>query len=239
MKDLALHKALMAIWEVIGRVNRYIDSMAPWVLAKSDRERLATVICHIFETLRIIAALLWPFMPGSAEKIQEQLGLSKKGKDFILEEIRRWGIERPVRKITKAPALFPRIEKEKKEKESKQSAPLKRKAPSLPLISFEDFQKIDLRIGKIKEAEAIPGSKKLIKLRVDIDIGEERTVVAGLKGHYTEEDLIGTEILLVANLAPVKLMGVESHGMLLAASDGAGLHLLIPDASAVPGSKVR
>ena len=237
MKDLALHKALMAIWEVIGKVNRYIDYMAPWVLAKSDRERLATVIYHIFETLRIIAALLWPFIPGSAEKIQEQLGLSKKGKDFTLEEIKRWGSERPVRKITKAPALFPRIEKEKKEKQSKPSAPKKKKAPSLPLISFEDFQKIDLRIGTIKEAEAIPGSKKLIKLKVDI--GEERTVVAGLKGHYAEEDLIGTEILLVANLAPVKLMGVESHGMLLAASDEAGLHLLVPDAKAVPGSRVK
>ena len=247
MKDLALHKALMAIWEVIGKVNRYIDFMAPWVLAKSDRERLATVICHIFETLRIIAALLWPFMPGSAEKIQEQLGLSKKGKDFTLEEIKRWGSERPVRTITKAPALFPRIEKEKKEKQSKPSAPKKKKAPEkegdteqtggLPLISFEDFQKIDLRIGTIKEAEAIPGSKKLIKLKVDI--GEERTVVAGLKGHYAEEDLIGTEILLVANLAPVKLMGVESHGMLLAASDKAGLHLLVPDASTVPGSRVK
>ena len=237
MKDLAMHKALMAIWEVIGKVNRYIDSMAPWVLAKSDRERLATVICHIFETLRIIAALLWPFMPGSAEKIQEQLGLSKKGKDFTLEEIKRWGRERPVRKITKAPALFPRIEKGKKEPQSKPSAPEKKKAPSLPLISFEDFQKIDLRIGTIKEAEAIPGSKKLIKLKVDI--GEERTVVAGLKGHYAEEDLIGTEILFVANLAPAKLMGVESHGMLLAASDEAGLHLLVPDTSTVPGSRVK
>jgi len=237
IEDLALHKALMAIWEVIGKVNRYIDFMAPWVLAKSDRERLATVICHIFETLRIIAALIWPFIPGSAEKIQEQLGLSKKGKDFTLEKIKRWGREKPVRTITKVPALFPRIEKEKKEKQSKPSAPEKKKASSLPLISFDDFQKIDLRIGKITEAKAIPGSKKLIKLKVDI--GEERTVVAGLKGHYTEEGLIGTEILLVVNLAPVKLMGVESHGMLLAASDEAGLHLLVPDASTVPGSKVK
>ena len=237
MEDLALHKALMAIWEVIGKVNRYIDSTAPWVLAKSDRERLSTVIFHIFETLRIIAALLWPFMPGSAEKIQEQLGLSKKGKDFTLEEIKKWGMEKPVRTITKAPALFPRVDVDKKEKQSKQSAPEKKKAPNLPLISFEDFQKIDLRIGTIKEAEAIPGSKKLIKLKVDT--GEERTVVAGLKGHYTEEDLIGTEVLLVTNLAPVKLMGVESQGMVLAAGDDDGLHLLVPDTSTVPGSRVK
>ena len=143
-----------------------------------------------------------------------------------------------MRKITKAPALFPRIEKEKKEKKK---APEKEghteRAGGLPLISFEDFQKIDLRIGTIKKAEPIPGSKKLIKLKVDI--GEERTVVAGLKGHYSEEDLIGTEVLLVANLAPVKLMGVESHGMLLAAGDETGLHLLVPDTRTVPGTRVR
>ena len=116
-------------------------------------------------------------------------------------------------------------------------APEKKKAPNLPLISFDDFQKIDLRIGTIKEAEPIPGSKKLIKLKVDT--GEERTVVAGLKGHYTEEDLIGKDVLLITNLAPVKLMGVESQGMVLAASDEAGLHLLVPDTKTVPGSSVK
>ncbi|MBC8417224.1 MAG: methionine--tRNA ligase [Desulfobacterales bacterium] len=246
MKGLTLHKSLMAIWEVIGKVNKYIDTMAPWVLAKSDRERLSTVICHIFESLRIIAGLLWPFMPGSAEKIQDQLSLSKRGKDFTLEDLKAWGRERPVRSITKAPALFPRVEEVKKEKKSNQSAE-KGKAPAnegnaksygnLPLISYEDFQKLDLRVGTIKAAEAIPGSRKLIKLTVDI--GEKRTVVAGLKDHYSEEDLIGIQILLVANLEPVKLMDIESRGMVLAAADRSGLHLLVPDTEAAPGSKVK
>ncbi|HEJ84180.1 MAG TPA: methionine--tRNA ligase subunit beta, partial [Desulfobacteraceae bacterium] len=247
MKDLGLHKALMAVWEVIARVNKYIDEMAPWVLAKSDTERLSTVICHIFETLRIVAGLLWPFIPESAEKIQSQLGLPKQGKEVTLQDLRTWGAERPARTMTKAPSLFPRIEKQKEEPSAtpmtreKKSSPSKDrdKGPSgePSLISYEDFQKMDLRIGVIRAAEAIPESKKLIQLTVDI--GEERTVVAGLKGHYTEEALIGKEVLLVANLKPATLMGVESRGMVLAATDRSGLHLLVPDTETVAGSRVK
>jgi len=236
MKELAFHKALMAVWEVIGKVNKYIDTMSPWVLAKSDRERLGTVIYHITETLKIVSTLIWPFMPESAEKIQDQLGLAKKGKDFRLEDIRAWGKEKPVRPMTKAPALFPRIVSKKQDGSSKEE---EKKVPEkdVSLISFEEFQKLDLRIGTVKKAEAIPGSKKLIKLTVDI--GEERTVVAGLVGHYTEQDLTGKQVVLVTNLEPVKLMGVESHGMVLAAEDESGVHILMPDADTMPGSKVR
>jgi len=247
MKDLSLHKALMAVWDVIGRVNKYIDTMAPWVLAKSDTKRLSTVISHIFETLRIIAGLLWPFMPGSAEKIQGQLALPRQGKDVILEDLKAWGTERPVRSITKAPPLFPRVDDGKKAEASTPKVPEKKKARAketpaessekLPQISLKDFQKMDLRVGTIQGAEAIPGSKKLIKLTVDM--GEERTVVAGLKGHYIEEELIGKQVLLVANLEPATLMGVASHGMLLAAGDRSGLHLLVPDRETIPGSKVK
>jgi methionyl-tRNA synthetase len=246
MKDLGLHKALMAVWEVIAKVNKYIDEMAPWVLAKSDTERLSTVIRHLFETLRIVAGLLWPFIPESAEKIQSQLGLPRRGKDVTLQDLRKWGAERPVHPIGKAPPLFPRIE-EKKEARAKPVSPEEGRSRSKdgdatlpgapPLITYEDFQKMDLRIGVIQAAEAIPGSKKLIKLTVDI--GEERTIVAGLKGHYTEEELIGKEVLLVANLEPATLMGVESRGMVLAAGDRSGLHLLVPDTEAVPGSRAK
>jgi methionyl-tRNA synthetase len=236
MKELAFHKALMGVWEVIGKVNKYINTMAPWVLAKSDRERLATVIYYITETIKIVSGLIWPFMPESAEKIQDELGLAKKGNDFLLEDLRAWGNEKPVRPIAKAPVLFPRILSEKQE------GPLKREErkvslEEVPLISFEEFQKLDLKIATIKKAEAIPGSKKLIKLTVDI--GEERTVVGGFVGHYSEQDLTGKQVVLVANLAPVKLMGVESRGMVLAAEDESGVHILMPDADTVPGSKVR
>jgi methionyl-tRNA synthetase len=247
MRGLGLHKALMAVWEVIARVNKYIDEMAPWVLATSDRERLSTVIRNIFETLRIVAGLLWPFIPESAEKIQSQLGLPRQGKDVTLRDLRTWGAESPVHPIGKAPPLFPRIERKKEEDSARPMAPAK--APSPPkdrdaasrggpsMITHEDFQKMDLRIGVIRAAEAVPGSKKLMKLTVDI--GEERTVVAGLKGHYGKESLIGKAVLLVANLKPTTLMGVESRGMVLAACDRSGLHLLVPDSETVPGSRVK
>ena len=236
MEELGFHKALMAIWEVIGNVNKYIDTMAPWVLARTDKERLSTVIYYIFETLRIISVLIWPFMPESAEKMQDQLGLARKGKDLKLKDLRAWGRERPVKVLTKAPALFPRIETKKQE------GPSKHKTKSmtekkLPLISFAEFQKMDIRVGTIRKAEGIPGSKKLLKLTVDLD--EERTVVAGLMGYYSEEELTGRQVIIVANLEPVKLMGVESHGMVLAAEDGSGVHLLAPDAETVPGSKIK
>jgi len=247
MGGLGLHKALMAVWEVIARVNKYIDETAPWVLARSDPKRLATVIRHIYETLRIVAGLLWPFIPESAEKIQDQLGLPRQGKDVTLHDLRIWGVERPVRAITKAPALFPRIEEKREDALStpaasqKPSSPPKEPAKGTPegstLITYEDFQRMDLRIGVIRAAEAISGSKKLVKLTVDI--GEERTVAAGIKGHYAEEDLVGKAIVLVTNLKPATLMGVESQGMVLAATDASGLHLLVPDTETTPGSRVR
>jgi len=237
MKELGFHKALVNIWEVIGRVNKYIDTMAPWILAKSDRERLSTVIFHIVETLKIISALIWPFMPESAEKIQDQLGLVKKGKDLKFEDLQVWGKERPVKAMTKAPALFPRIESKKQEKPTGQVPQKKTPKKEETMISFKEFQGMDIRVGTIKKAQAIQGSKKLLELTVDV--GEERTVVAGLAGHYSEQDLIGKQVLLVVNLEPVKLMGVESHGMVLAAEDDSGLHLLVPDNVTISGSKVK
>jgi methionyl-tRNA synthetase len=104
-------------------------------------------------------------------------------------------------------------------------------------LSYEEFQKLDLRIGTIKTAEKVSGSKKLIKLTVDI--GEERTVVAGILGHYAEADLISKQVIVVANLAPAKLMGVESRGMVLAATDESGVHLITPDVMTAPGSRVK
>jgi methionyl-tRNA synthetase len=225
MMELNFHKALIAIWDVIGKVNRYIDTMAPWVLAKSDIERLSTVIFHIIETLKTISVLIWPFMPESAEKIQDQLGLSKKGKNLKLEDIREWGKVKPIKTMTKVPALFPRIEAKKHEN------------PAKPFISFKEFQKMDLKIGTINKAETIPKSKKLLKLTVDI--GEERVVVAGLAGHYSEKDLLGKQVVLITNLESIKLMGVESRGMVLACEDKSGVHLLIPDVQTIPGSEVR
>jgi methionyl-tRNA synthetase len=215
MRDLGFHKALMAVWEVIGGVNKYIDTLAPWVLAKSDRERLSTVMFYIIETLKIISVLLWPFMPAK---------------------------ERPIKPMIRAPSLFPRIEPEKRaetgpKRPTVSSLENKEHQKKMSFISLNEFQKLDLRVGTIQKAEAIPGSRKLLKLTVDV--GEERTVVAGLLGHYKEEELTGKQVLLVANLEPVTLMGVESRGMVLASEDAAGVHLLVPDRPTLPGSKVK
>ena len=227
MPQLNFHKSLMAIWDVIGKLNKYIDTMAPWVLAKSDRDRLSTVMFNILESLKIISVLLWPFIPGTAEKMQHALGLLKSGEDLKLKDIREWGNGGEKLSVSEVPHLFPRIEmqKEKKTKIVK------------PSITYDEFQKMDLRIGTIKQAEPVSGSKKLVKLTVDI--GEEKTVVAGIQGYYKTTDLLNKQVVLVANLEPVKLMGVESQGMVLAAEDDSGVHLLIPDVDTKPGSIVK
>ena len=226
MSELSFHKSLMAIWDVIGKLNKYIDEMAPWVLAKNDRDRLATVMSYILESLRTISVLLWPFMPGTAEKMQQALGLPESGRDLRLKDIREWGKEKSDKSINEVPHLFPRVEIKKEEEPQMTNT-----------ISYATFQELDLRIGTIKQAETVSGSKKLIKLTVDI--GEERTVVAGIKGHYSEEDLLDKQVVLVANLEPAKLMGIESQGMVLAAEDESGVHLLIPDVRTKPGSTVK
>jgi methionyl-tRNA synthetase len=237
MKHMEFHKALMEVWGVIGQINKYIDSMAPWELAKSNQPRLNTVLFHIAEALRIISALVWPVMPGSAEKIQKALGLAKSGKALMLDDIRRWGGEVPGTTIAEVPRLFPRIEKGKKPKPAGVKKKAKKPKGEKAVISFKEFQKLDLRVGTIIRAEPIPKSKKLVKLTVDV--GEERTVVAGIAGHYEAGDLEGRQVVLVANLEPAKLMGVESQGMVLAAEDDSGVHLLTPDVATKPGSNVK
>jgi methionyl-tRNA synthetase len=226
MEGFTFHKALIAVWELIGTVNKYIDTTRPWDLAKTDRERLAAVLHTVTEAIKIVSVLLWPFMPQSAERIQQQLGYNEIGIGLPLDAIKEWGKIEPVRPVSKGPALFPRVQlKEKLEAEAQ------------PLVSLEDFQRLDLRIGAIKNAEPIPGSDTLLKLT--IDIGETRTIVGGLAGHYTIDELRDKQVVVIANLKPVKLRGIESQGMLLAAVDKAGVSLLRPDKESKPGSPIR
>ena len=235
MMELGFHKALIAVWEFIGKVNKYIVTTEPWVLAKTDQARLSTVLFNVVAAIKTISALLWPVMPSTAEKIQSLLGLSKQGEDLKLEDIRVWGVEKPAGKVHKAPHLFPRVEMKDSDKPEKEK--VEKTMPEKEWISFKEFQKLDLRVGTIKSAEPIKGSKKLVKLLVDT--GEERTVVAGIVGHYDAEALKGKQVVVVANLEPATLMGVESKGMVLAAEDESGVHLLMPDAQTEPGSQVR
>jgi len=224
MKEFAFHKALTTVWELIGRANKYIDTMKPWEMAKSNRDRLGTVLNAITEVIKIISVLLWPVMPQTAEKIQDQLGLGIVGLELDLASLKEWGRIKQVRPMSKAPPLFPRVKREKEEK-------VKEK---MELINLADFQRLDLRVGLIREAEPIPGSKKLLKLIVDI--GEERTIVAGLATDYQVDELRNKQVIVLANLKAVKLMGVESQGMILAAEDEGKVYLLVPDKESKPGS---
>jgi methionyl-tRNA synthetase len=235
-QELALHKALIFIWEFINVTNKYIVEREPWNLAKdsANKIRLDTIIYNLLESLRLIAILISPFMPGSAEKIMAQIGMTDAASQDY-DSIRRWGGLPCGIHLNRADSLFPRVKYQKEEAQPEvhgdEIQPIK------PEISYEDFEKIDLRVATVIEAEAVPKSDKLLKLK--IDIGEKRIVVAGIGKDYKPADLIGKKIIVVANLKPAKLMGVESRGMVLAADTKDGLTLLAFDREPRTGSKIR
>ena len=233
--DMSLHKALMAIWELISASNKYIVENEPWSLAKdpANREKLIAIMYRLLEALRAVAIFISPFMPQASEKILQQIGLDPKQK-YDLDVIRSQAPLPAGNALIRGESLFPRIAAEKE----KTPAPKKDALIDLkPEIDYDDFAKVDLRVAKILEASAVPKSNKLVKLR--IDLGEERTIVAGIGKDYKPEELIGKSIIVVANLKPAKLMGVESHGMLLATDGVEGLTLIGFDKAPKTGAKVR
>jgi len=236
-REMTFHKALMSIWELISTANHYIVENEPWTLARdpANQGRLNDVIYSLLETLRVVAVLIAPFMPGSSEKILTQLGIANPEREN-LDAIRAWGGLASGQPLNRGEALFPRIDyKPDKGAEIKAVPP---PPPIKPEVSYEDFEKIDLRVARILEAEAVPKSTKLLKLK--IDIGEERTVIAGVAKDYKPEQLVGKSIVIVANLKPAKLMGIESRGMLLATDATAGgITVLAFDREPWTGAKVR
>lgn len=232
--DMSLHKALMAIWELISAANKYIVENEPWALAKdaANREKLTAIMYRLLEALRAIAILISPFMPQAAEKILSQIGLELSQK-FDLDVIRKNETLPAGRALIRGESLFPRVSAEKEATTQPKKADIELK----PEIEYDEFAKVDLRVAKILAAELVPKSNKLVKLR--IDIGEERSIVAGIGKDYKPEELVGKSIIVVANLKPAKLMGVESHGMLLATDGVVGLTLLGFDREPKTGAKVR
>jgi methionyl-tRNA synthetase len=242
MEVFAFHRALEAIWEVLNAGNKYIDEQKPWELAKRDGAATARVLGHVCEALRVIALFLSPFMPTAAEKIWSQLGLTGPLREVRLHEIGRWGAAGG-RPMVKGEALFPRVEfalEEPVPPAAPLSVPPATEAPSpAGAIRLEEFRRLDLRVGEVREAQAVPGSRKLVALTVALG-SEERTIVAGILNDYAPADLIGKQVVVVANLKPSTLMGVESRGMLLAATDRDGrLVLVAPEKPAAPGSPVK
>jgi methionyl-tRNA synthetase len=229
MEDFAFQRALAAIWEFVAVVNRYVDASAPWALAKdpAKRARLDTVLYTLAESLRAISILVDPFLPDAAGKIRAAVGAEPPRLADLV-----WGRLAPGAPVQKVSALFPRIET-KVSDEAKSAA-----TPSGEgKIPIDDFKKVELRVAEVLAGERVPKSKKLLKLTVKV--GEEvRTIVAGIAEHYEPESLVGRRIVIVANLQPATLMGVESNGMVLAASHEGTLSLLSLDKDLPPGSKV-
>lgn len=257
MDHMELNQAIKDVWNLIGRANKYIDETAPWILAKdpAQAERLQAVMYNLAEALRIIAILIAPFVPVTAPKIYEQLGLGKPESFFMADAV--WGKLATGTKVQKGEPLFPRIEvteagetviaatKKTAAKAIKAEAPkaeakkeVKPAAAASGEITIDDFAKIDLRVATVVAAERVPKTDKLIKLQVKIG-DEERTIVSGIAQHYEPENLIGKNVIVIANLKPAKLRGIESRGMVLAASDGEG-NLVLADAPGIAsGSKVK
>lgn len=257
MDHMELNQAIKDVWNLIGRANKYIDETAPWILAKdpAQAERLQAVMYNLAEALRIIAILIAPFVPVTAPKIYEQLGLGKPESFFMADAV--WGKLATGTKVQKGEPLFPRIEvteagetviaatKKTAAKAIKAEAPkaeakkeAKPAAAAAGEITIDDFAKIDLRVATVIAAERVPKTDKLIKLQVKIG-DEERTIVSGIAQHYEPENLIGKNVIVIANLKPAKLRGIESRGMVLAASDGEG-NLVLADAPGIAsGSKVK
>ena len=257
MDHMELNQAIKDVWNLIGRANKYIDETAPWILAKdpAQAERLQAVMYNLAEALRIIAILIAPFVPVTAPKIYEQLGLGNPESFFMADAV--WGKLATGTKVEKGEPLFPRIEvteagetviaatKKTAAKAIKAEAPkAEAKKEAKPAaaadgeITIDDFAKIDLRVATVVAAERVPKTDKLIKLQVKIG-DEERTIVSGIAQHYEPENLIGKNVIVIANLKPAKLRGIESRGMVLAASDGEG-NLVLADAPGIAsGSKVK
>jgi methionyl-tRNA synthetase len=236
MEVFAFHRALEAIWDLLNAGNRYLDEQKPWELAKRDREALSRVLGHICEALRLTALSLFPFLPAAAEKMWAQLGVTAPLAGARLAETGRWGIGAP-RPMARGEALFPRVEFSLEETTAQPAATGPGDAATE--ITIEEFRRLDLRVAEIREARAVPGSKKLVELKVATG-SEERTIVAGILLDYPPADLVGKQIVIVANLKPTKLMGVESRGMLLAVNQPDGRIVLVtPEKPAAPGSRVK
>jgi methionyl-tRNA synthetase len=243
LNELAFHKALARLWEYVRLVNRYVDEQAPWALARNPtlRRQLDTVLYNQVESLRLIALLLFPFMPHTAASMWRQLGIEGDIATQHLAHATAWGGTRPGAVIQSGEQLFPRIDAGRPVSTTEVTGAVAEvsttEAPAMTL-SFEEFQKLDLRVGRIVTAEPVPKAKKLLKLTVDIG-QEQRTVVAGIAQSYSPERLVGKSIILVTNLAPRTLRGVESQGMVLAAESDGQIVLASFDASVPPGSKVK
>lgn len=244
MDKMDISPTIKLVWAFISRTNKYIDETAPWALAKdpAKKARLNTVMYNLVESLRIISVLIAPFMPTTAEKIWNQLGIAQAFATVQFADIKSWGKTPVGTKVNKPEQLFPRIEEEKEEVTA-QVPKVEVKTPEQAVssvekeeISIEDFGKVHLRVVKILAAEKVKKADRLLMLTVDLG-DEQRTIISGIAEHYTPEELIGKNVVMVINLKPAKIRGIVSKGMVLAASMDDKLKVIEVDMPV--GSKVK
>ena len=255
MDELLFSNALAEIWKLVSRTNKYIDETMPWVLAKSEdqKDRLGTVLYNLAESLRMISVLISPFMPTTPDKIRQQLGIEEKEDLIGWESLNEFGKTPASIKVEKGQPIFPRLDIEKELEELEKELPSqasdegkskkkdqkkKEGKKEVAEITIDDFAKLDLRVARVISAEKVEKSDRLLKLQ--LKVGQDtRQVVSGIAEHYCAEELVGKDLILVANLKPVKLRGNLSQGMILAASDKDGkLALVTVDSEIESGSTV-
>ncbi len=219
MDKLRVADAMDEIWKIVDRSNKYIDETMPWVLAKTDegKETLKTVMYHLVEAIRYIASLLTSFMPDTASAIAEQIG----AEELSWESLATFGATKADTKVGQATPLFARLDPEQKLQEleaelGKKEEPAIAIEPFKEFVEFSDFEKLDIRVGKVLVCEKVPKSSKL--LRFELETGSERRqILSGIANYYKPEDLVGKNVLFIANFPPRKMMGLESNGMILSA----------------------
>ncbi|MEK7407076.1 MAG: methionine--tRNA ligase [Acidobacteriota bacterium] len=253
-ENFEFSRGLEAIWGLLGTADKFIVEQAPWALAKKDdeesRQKLATALYSAAEVLRIATALVAPALPASAARIWRQLGMREPLESLRLGEL-AWGQLKPGQKTGEVSQLFPRLETERAieemralevEETARQKALLEGRtavstappAPLAPMITIEEFAKVNMRVGRVLAAEAVKGANKLLLLKVDVGEPGPRTLVAGIAEAYKPEQLVGRKVVVVANLQPRKVRGIESNGMIVAATTEGGQPVLVGFVEDVP-----
>jgi methionyl-tRNA synthetase len=240
LDGMRLDLGLAAVANVVREANRYLERRQPWTLAKQeDKQPLHTVLYCSAEALRIVSGLLYPVMPGKMLELRKTLGITDATLD--LPSLKEWGGLKPGTRVGIMQSLFPRIMPvEDKPEAVSEPVPAKGEVipPGVALVDYSDFQKIQLRTAKVLEAEKVQGADKLLRLQIDVG-GERRQIVAGIALHYEPASLIGKVVIVVANLKPAKIRGIESNGMLLAASVGKELRVITVDGELPIGAMVK
>ena len=244
MDTFGTQQALIEVFKVISRANKYIDETAPWVLAKdeSKRARLATVLYNLLETLRITVTLLLPFMPDSCEKAFAQIGAAPEQTTWDNAAV--WGVLPADVTVQKGETLFPRIDMAKELAElealkaAKAAAAAPQAAPVLPDVTIDDFAKCDMRVCKVLKCEPVKKSDKLLCFTLDDGSGTDRQILSGIAKYYRPEELVGKTVVAILNLPPRKMMGMPSNGMLLSAEKDGKPHLLMLDDSVPAGAQL-